>query len=45
MGSGHLSGGNLTFSLGYKGNGTGKVYYSTAYPFRWRALNFGVPAA
>ncbi len=41
--SGHLSSGNLTFGLGYKGNGTGKIYYSTAYPFRWRALNFGVP--
>ncbi len=41
--SGHLSGGNLTWGLAYKGNGTGKIYYSTAYPFRWRTLNYGPP--
>lgn len=42
---GHLSGGTLTWGLAYKGNGTGKIYYSTDYPFRWRTLNYGPPTS
>jgi hypothetical protein len=38
----HLdAGGNVQFVIAVKSNGTGKIYYSTAYPFRWRARNYG----
>jgi hypothetical protein len=38
--SGDLSSGNVTFALLFKGSGTGKVYASTNYPFRWSIKNF-----
>lgn len=41
--SGHLSGGQVTFGLGHKSAASGKLYYSTDYPMRWRALNYGAP--
>jgi hypothetical protein len=41
---GHIDGdGAVHFVLAYKSNGTGKTYYSTAYPFRWRAVNHRTP--
>lgn len=40
--SGDLSGGNVTFGFAViNPNGGGKLYASTAYPFRYRALNLG----
>jgi hypothetical protein len=39
--SGHLTTGSVHFALAVKGNGTGKIYYSTDYPLRWRAINYG----
>lgn len=42
--AGHLDGGSVHFVLAIKSNATGKTYYSTSYPFRWRAVNYGTPA-
>lgn len=43
--AGDLDSDNVRFVLVCKGIGTGKLYASPAYPFRWRAINFGPPAA
>lgn len=40
---GHVSGGNVTFVMASKSNGTGKIYYEPNYPFRWSVINFGTP--
>lgn len=46
VGAGHRSGdGAVHLVLAVKSNGTGKTYYSAAYPFRWLAINHGPPAA
>ena len=37
--AGDLSGGNVTFALAFKGAGTGKVFASANYPFRWHIRN------
>lgn len=37
--AGDLTGGNVVFGIAHKGSGGGKVFASTAYPFRWRARN------
>lgn len=39
--AGDLDGGNVRFALAAKGQGGGKVFASTSYPFRWRAINQG----
>jgi hypothetical protein len=36
-----LDGGNIRFVMACKSNGTGTLFSSTNYPFRWRALNYG----
>lgn len=42
--SGDIDGGNVRFVLACKGNGTGRLFADTNYPFRWRALNKRVVA-
>lgn len=43
--SGDLSGGNITFGLAViNPNGGGIVYAGTAFPFRWRIVNYGPSA-
>jgi hypothetical protein len=37
----HVVAGSVTFVMAVKSNATGKIYYSTAYPFRWIATNYG----
>ena len=37
--SGDISGGNVTMALAFKGSGSGKVFASTNYPFRWSVRN------
>jgi hypothetical protein len=37
--SGDISGGNVTLALAFKGSGSGKVFASTNYPFRWSVRN------
>lgn len=37
-----LDGSNVRFVVACKGNGSGTLYSSTSYPFRWRAINYGV---
>jgi hypothetical protein len=40
--SGDLSGGNVTVDMAARGSsGSGILYASTSYPFRWRAINYG----
>lgn len=39
--SGDLSGGNVTVGFWTQGSGGGTLFASTAYPLRWRALNYG----
>jgi len=39
--SGDLSGGNVTVGWAHKGTGTGTLFASSNYPFRWRAINYG----
>lgn len=41
VGGGDLSGGNVRFTMVHSGTGSGTVYASTNYPFRWSAYNFG----
>ncbi|MFI8531814.1 hypothetical protein ACIGMX_16430 [Streptomyces aquilus] len=44
VGSGHISGGNVTVALAHQGLGTGpsnRVYAHTTYPFRMRLENIG----
>lgn len=36
-----LDGSNVRFVVVCKSNGTGTLFSSTNYPFRWRALNYG----
>lgn len=43
--AGHFNAGKLKFVLLYKSGGTGTLYASTSYPFRWVAKNYGPPAA
>jgi len=40
--SGDLDGGNVRFVIACKSNGSGTLFSSTNYPFRWRAINRGV---
>lgn len=42
--SDHVSGGNVTFVVAVKAAGSGTLYASSSYPFRWRAMNHGAPA-
>lgn len=39
--SGDRSGGNVTVGWAHKGAGTGTLYASAIYPFKWRAINYG----
>lgn len=39
--SGDLSGGNVTVVFAVNSNATGKLYASTNYPLKWRAINYG----
>lgn len=39
VGSGDLSGGNVTFQFAHKGGGSAKVLASTSYPLRWSIRN------
>jgi hypothetical protein len=39
--NGDLDGGNVRFIVACKSNGSGTLYSSASYPFRWRALNRG----
>lgn len=33
--------GKVHFVLAFNGSASGKTYYSTSYPFRWHAINYG----
>ncbi len=39
--AGDLDGGTVNFALVSKGNGTGTVFSSASFPFRWTAKNYG----
>lgn len=39
--AGDLDGGNVRFSVITRSNGTGKMFQSTNYPLRWRAIDLG----
>ncbi len=39
--AGDLAGGNVTVVFATQGSGGGTIYASTAYPLRWRAINYG----
>lgn len=39
--AGDLDGGSVNFALVSKGNGTGTVFSSASFPFRWTAKNYG----
>lgn len=38
-----LDGSQVRFVLAIKAAGSGKTYYSSSYPFRWRVINYGPP--
>lgn len=41
VGAGHLDSGQVRFVVAAKAGGTGTLYSSTNYPFRWCAKNYG----